>query len=147
MTNRCIVLNKHNGYFATLFSKAFNLAMLTRAAIAPPTVVWRAAWDNTSQPAQLICCATVLVDYSKILLFCSNGKKSGCQEKVSGCQEKVSVSNLAEANWLYTTEQRSSWFAGCCNLYECDMIRNGCFNNILLVFIHLHSFIQINRKS
>jgi len=45
------------------------LAMLTRVAInCPPTVAWRAAWDNTSKPAQLICCATVLADYANILL-------------------------------------------------------------------------------
>jgi len=43
--------------------------MLTRAAIAAPTMAWRAVWDNISQSAHLICCATVLADYAKILLL------------------------------------------------------------------------------
>jgi len=43
--------------------------MLTVAAIAPPTMAWRAVWDNISQSAHLICCATVLADYAKILLL------------------------------------------------------------------------------
>jgi len=43
--------------------------MLTRAAIAAPTMAWQAVWDNISQSAHLICCATVLADYTKILLL------------------------------------------------------------------------------
>jgi len=43
--------------------------MLKVAAIAAPTMAWQAVWDNMSQSAHLICCATVLADYAKILLL------------------------------------------------------------------------------
>jgi len=47
-------------YFVTPFGKEYNLAMLTMAAVASPL------WPGKS--AHLIRCATVLVDYAKILL-------------------------------------------------------------------------------
>jgi len=43
--------------------------MLTRAAIAAPSMAWPDVWDNISQSAHLICCTLVLADYAKILLL------------------------------------------------------------------------------
>jgi len=59
-----------------MFSKKAAVGVI-KPEILPPaegvTMAWRAVWENISQSAQLICCATVLADNAKILLLITEG--------------------------------------------------------------------------
>jgi len=48
-----------------------------------PTMARRAVWDKVSQSAQLICCATVLADYAKILYYDTYKNKKPCQRQTN----------------------------------------------------------------